>query len=199
MVSIDKVLERHAKRQKYLGLRVIVILLLIIFGLDTLFETRNIDNVMFFNSLLLLFIPLLLEYFLGMDTYSGYTNTFRWLGFIISFVIVAISFLGYMGKVELKLNSSLYVQEILLFNSVPLFTVLKVLSYYIISNTFFDYIFTFNKREIYYYSAMKTIEEFLEEHYDKLKVKGSLDYRKNQFKEELLSNLKNQVEVEGSK
>ncbi|MEI4770994.1 hypothetical protein WAX74_15330 [Psychrobacillus sp. FJAT-51614] len=199
MISVDKVLDNHSKRQKYLGLRVILIMLLVIFGLDTLYETESINNELFFNTLLLLFAPIFLEYLFGMDTYSGYTNTFRWVGLGISSTFVAVSFLGFMGKVELQLSESLYISELLLFNAIPILAILKTLSYTIIAITFFDYIFTFNKREKYYYKMIKSLEDFLEENYKELKAKGSLESRKNQFKEELLSNLNNKVEVEGSK
>ncbi|WP_416825504.1 hypothetical protein [Ectobacillus polymachus] len=192
MTSVDKVLENHSKRQKYLGIRVLVIFLLVVFGLDSLYKTENISNITFFNTMLLLFLPLFVEYLYGMDTYSGFTNTFRWIGLCVCALFVLVSFFGYMGKDVLINDNKSYVIELLVFH-LPILSFLKFLSYYIIANTFFDYLFTFNQREKIYYNMIKDLEDFLEDNYKELKAKGSLEFRKNQFKKEILSDLKNNI------
>ncbi|WP_394542156.1 hypothetical protein [Priestia aryabhattai] len=196
MVSVDSVLKAHSKKQKYLGLRMIVIFLLVYFGLEGNYTTENINTVMFLNTIMLLFAPLFLEYLFGMDTYSGYTNTFRWIGLITSIFFIAVCILGLMGKVELIYNNSGLVGKLMIFNVIPIKIFwLKIITYTVPTNAFFDYVFTFNKREIYFYKMTNDLEEFLEQNYEKLKDKGSLESRKNEYKEKYLST----VDIKGGK
>lgn len=184
MISIDELRDKHSKRQKYLLLRVITIFLLIVFGLNTIYYTPNISPIIFFNTLILLFLPLFVEYFIGMDTYSSYTNTFRWIGFIISLLFLGMCVLGFMGNGVLNLSDKeKLVQEVVILNFFTLkISVLKVLTYIMMGNCLLDYVFTFNDRELHYYKALKGFEENFNKKYEVIKKVETLEKRTLRYK-----------------
>ncbi|MCH4825549.1 hypothetical protein [Planococcus halocryophilus] len=185
MVSVDKFFDNHYKRQKYLGLRVVVLLLLVVLNVGELSDTEEVSNTIFFNTIFLLFLPLLIEYLFGMDTYSFFTNVFRWMGLIISAVMVSVCILGFMGEANIVLNDEGYVYEVILLSKLSILFWIKLGAYFISANAFFDYIFTFNKREKKYYNMIDDTEIFLEDNFKELKKNVSFESRKSQIREKL--------------
>lgn len=189
MKSVDKVFDGMAKSQKYLGCRIIVVALLVISTLDTVFKTPNISETLVYNTLLLLFAPLFLDYSLGMKTYSGLSNTSRWLGLVSAGLMLFFCFFGYFGKVTINLHNETNLINQIYFFGLPILTLIKVNAYIITFIVVFDSLFSFSKRERYYYSMQGTLEQYLDENYKELKKASNFEEKTKMFKEELSSQL----------
>lgn len=187
--SVDKVFNGMSKTQKYLGWRIVMVVLLVISALDTILKTQNISDTLFLNTLLLLFAPLFLEYLLGLNTYSGLSNTSRWAGLISTGFMLGVCFFGYFGKVSISLTEKTSLINQIYFFEIPILILIKIVAYIILGIVVFDSMFSFSKRERYYHSMQSTLEDYLEENYDELKESSSLEHRAKQFKEELTSQL----------
>jgi len=187
--SVDKVFNGMAKTQKYLGVRIIVVAILVISTLDTLFKTVYISDTLVFNTLLLLFAPLCLEYFLGLNTYSSLSNTTRWLGLISSGLMLFVCFWGYFGKVSIGFNEETHIMNQIYLFGVPILKLIKLNAYFITFIVVFDSLFSFSKREKFYYSMQGTLEQYLEECYSELKKESDFEARAKKFKEDLSSQL----------
>lgn len=190
MKSIDEIRDSLTKRQKYLFWRIIVVALLGLFGMDGLYTTVEIDRTVVLNTIALFAFPLLLEYNLGMSTYSGYTKLIRWIGFTISICMVIVCVIGYMGKIDIIYTDHSLLETIVVFENARISTVLlKTFTYAAMAVTIFDFVFTFNSRELYYLKAKSDVEKVIEENYRKYKEKVSPEKRKEFFKQEVVADL----------
>ncbi|MEK4346727.1 hypothetical protein [Paenibacillus sp. FSL P4-0184] len=193
MKSIDDIRKNLAKRQKYLSIRVVVVALLVVFGLDGLYTTSSISDTVVLNTLMLFTLPLLLEYYLGMDSYSGYTNFFRWSGFFLHLTLFSVCIVGYMGTITLGYSNNELLASITLFGGLYIPVIfIKILSYLSMVITIFDFIFTFNSREMFYLNAQEDVEKSIETNYQKYKDEQSFEKRSQRFKSKILVDLEQQ-------
>ncbi|MDB5055196.1 MAG: hypothetical protein JWM44_3246 [Bacilli bacterium] len=185
MKSIDEISKSWAKKQKYLGWRILLIFLLTYFGLEGLYNTENISKALFLNTTLLFSLPLLLEYFKGMDTYSSYTSFFRWIGLILNGFIVLNCFLGHMGTITVTCDvTTHFLKYITVFglNVSPI--AILCITWLMIPLSIMDFIFSFNKREVYFLNAHDEISGFIEENYGDFVKESTPDARKEHFKKQ---------------
>ncbi|PER60204.1 hypothetical protein CN503_25800 [Bacillus cereus] len=197
MKSVDKVFGSLAKKQKYLLLRIFSIFFLVVVGLGSIYATKDIVETLFFSTLLLFFGPLFMEYTLGMDTYSKYTNRLRWAGFLLTGLSCFICFVGLMGQGKIVVDSTTR-----LFSYVTIFgfininaLIIQIVSGMTVAIAIGDFVFTLNKQELRYYLAIQKLEDDLETYFKDLKERNLVESRKKIAKARILK----KIEMEGGK
>lgn len=180
-------------------IRIFVVIMLVLFGLRGIYNTEGLSNTLFLNTLFLFSIPFLLEYFKGMDTYSGYTSAFRWAGFILNGIIISICVTGYFGEITLYYDERTnFLNKFSLFGVINIdLLVIKIITGIAIFLSICDFIFTFNKRELYFLNAMDEVNAFIQDKFNEYASESTPDSRKEHFKKQILAQVSTNAKVEG--
>jgi len=183
--SIEEVFRKFYKRQCYLGIRMFILSLLIIFTYNPVFETENVDKTLFLNTTLMLALPILIDYCFGFDTYSSLTNASRWVGFFISGIIVACCFISYMGGINFLFESeflggfSIFGWEIDIFYWKLFIWILPFIA-------IFDWIFSLSPREVEFYKLHNKLDKDILESLQKAKEELKFSERVEKEKQKIL-------------
>lgn len=191
-LNLDKIRDNHSKTQKYLIIRFFVLFLLQIFGLRILYYSQDITQSVYFNTIFLFYFPLINEYFFGLDTYSKFTNSIRFLGFIISGLLCAFCIGGYMGGVRITYNDYNIIDSIKI-GFMPVTYIIRYIPYVSVIISFFDYAFSFSSADVRYNNISDKFRKYYEEHYKEFENENSINSVKDKFKETLKEQLNTTV------
>lgn len=166
-MNVDKLFKSINKKQRYLVARLVVYTVLLYLSFRPMIYEEDLSHQYLLNTVIFLFLPLLIEYIWGMQTYCKGANNVRFIGIIYTFVIVFTSFIGLMGgysisdvegNIIFESNKTVFVLNVL---------VLKYTVYITPCLLLFDLIFAFSLSEIKLYK----IEEKILDELDGLEVK----------------------------
>lgn len=193
------IVERAHKKQKYLFCRLFIIFFLFFIGLKSIYTTPDITLTILLNTILLFTLPLLLEYFLGLDAYCNFTNFSKIVGIFIHGIAVLFCIFGYVGELELNYNESNHLlNSFTLFNVINLpISILRIFTWLAWSLTIFDFIFVFHPREVEYLNLQKLFNKTIEENIQKNRKKKTTKIVKEEFKQQVLDSMKQTLKTEG--
>lgn len=191
MINLDIIFNSLHKRQKYLGWRCFILVLVLIFSYFPTISAKNLSDEVFLNTTLLLILPFFLDYFLGFDAYNIYTNVNRILGFLFSLGIIIFCIIGYMGGFHLTYGENNYIEGIKLFGYVISLNILKNICWFIPGFALVDFVFTLSPREIRFYKLQDKLTKQIHKSLKEEKHKNTYEEKVKETKVSLMEMVEN--------
>jgi hypothetical protein len=186
-INLDYILQKLHKKQKYLMGRFLVLVFIVMFSFNPILKDTDVSKVVLLNTVLLLILPIFLDYFLGLDTYNFMTNLSRIVGFLFSVFIIFMCIVGYMGGFSLSYDENNILKGINLNGTFIDVFYLKLMSWIIPTLAFVDFVGTLRPSEILLYSIQDQVNKEI-----KSLVKEA---KKNNFREMVDDNKRNILEM----
>ena len=131
-------------------------------SISHLYNTQDLSSNTYFNSILLFTFPLLLEYKFGFKCYTKLTNGIRWIGYVFTFIICVICFLGIFSLAKISLNQNEHVIEGISVLNIEMGIIYFIMRYthvIVFILVFFDWFLGFRNAEIAYYNLTDAIDQ----------------------------------------
>lgn len=158
--SYKKLLNRG--RSKYLIARIIVYFLFLLITISGLYDDKNITDTMYFNTLFLFSLPLVIEYYFEFDVYTDAANASRIMGLVFSGIMAFMSVIGLMGQFKIEINSEYGIQRILYLQT-DIMWVFKILPWICLVFILGDWVFCFGKKEIIFLGLQDVMKDSIKQ------------------------------------
>lgn len=183
MFNIQDAKNKMNDNNIYLCIRFMLYFLITIFSIEQLYSTEGINDILYFNTILLYATPLVVEYFFGVRCYSVEAKFLKTTGFLFSLFMVIVGILGLMGLFKFIVNEDNTIIKGIYIYRVNIVLLIRVCPFLCLINTFLDWMFSLGEEERAFYDYSEELSKYAEELIRSNKYKV-LENEKERYEEE---------------